>query len=106
VRTRRTRCPLRLQFGQGIQRQRFLGRLTLSGTGGSCDLSLKYDGEIKHGEANTTLEVLELLADAVARDPMDASASLRTRDHFTEDVRQFLGCGVQQTFGRLAETDR
>jgi len=56
-------------------------------------------GEIERGEANTTLDALERLADAVGWDPMDALDGMR--EPITEGVRVMLLSEVSQLQDRL-----
>ena len=64
-----------------------------------ADLSLKYVGEIERGEANTTIEVLERLASAVGRNPMDALEGLR--EPLSEGVRMLLLDEIQKILDSL-----
>lgn len=105
-RTRFTRGPLRLELGQALQRKRLLRGLTQAELAEHADLSLKYLGEIERGEANTTLEVIETLANVVGWDPMEAFPSLDVREPLTEGVRRLVLAGVQQTVGRMTEMER
>lgn len=82
-----------------LQKHRLQRGLTQAELAEFADLSLKYVGEIERGEANTTLEVLERLAAAVAWNPMDALEGLR--EPLSEGVRLLLLDEVQQILERL-----
>jgi transcriptional regulator with XRE-family HTH domain len=90
---------LRIRLGAALQKHRLQRGLTQAELAEFADLSLKYVGEIERGEANTTLEVLERLAAAVAWNPMDALDGMR--EPLSEGVRLLLLNEVQQMNDRL-----
>ena len=79
---------LRARLGAALQKHRLRRGLTQSQVAEFADLSLKYVGEIERGEANTTLDALERLADAVGWDPMTSLEGLR--EPISEGVRVML----------------
>lgn len=89
---------LRARLGAALQRQRLRRRLTQGQLSELADLSLKYVGEIERGEANTTLDVVERLADALEWDPMEALEGVR--EPITEGIRRMLIAENEQTSAR------
>lgn len=79
---------LRARLGAALQQQRLRRGLTQGQLSELADLSLKYVGEIERGEANTTLDVVERLADVLGWDPMEAFGGVR--EPITEGVRILL----------------
>lgn len=90
---------LRIRLGAALQKNRLARGLTQADLAEHTDLSLKYVGEIERGEANTTIAVLERLAEAVGWNPMDALEGLR--EPLSEGVRMLLLDEVQQMLERL-----
>lgn len=90
---------LRVQLGTALQKHRLRRGLTQAQLAEFADLSLKYVGEIERGEANTTLEAIERLADAIGWNPMDALDG--AREPLTEGIRLLLVAEVEQMVERL-----
>jgi transcriptional regulator with XRE-family HTH domain len=90
---------LKVQLGAALQKQRIYRGLTQAQVAEFADLSLKYVGEIERGEANTSLEVLERLSEAVGWNPMDTFEGVR--EPLSEGVRMLLLDEVQRMLGRL-----
>jgi transcriptional regulator with XRE-family HTH domain len=95
---------LRIRLGAALQKHRLQRGLTQAELAEYADLSLKYVGEIERGAANTTIEVLERLAAAVAWDPMETLEGLR--EPLSEGVRMLLLDEVQQILDRLRNMTR
>jgi len=90
---------LRVQLGNALQKHRLRRGLTQAQLAEFADLSLKYVGEIERGEANTTLEAIEKLADAIGWNPMEAIDG--AREPLTEGIRLLLIAEVAQMVERL-----
>jgi transcriptional regulator with XRE-family HTH domain len=90
---------MRVRLGAALQKNRLRRGLTQSQLAEFAQLSLKYVGEIERGEANTTLDALERLADAVGWDPMESLEGLR--EPISEGVRVMLISEVAQLQDRL-----
>lgn len=84
----KTLHALHVHLGIALQRQRLRRGLTQVQLAGVANLSPKYLGEIERGEANTTLETIARLADAIGWNPMDALEG--AREPLTEGVRLML----------------
>jgi transcriptional regulator with XRE-family HTH domain len=95
---------LRTRLGAALQKHRLRRGLTQSQLAEFANLSLKYVGEIERGSANTTLDALERLADAVGWDPMESLEGLR--EPISEGVRVMLISEVSQLQDRLTSMTR
>ena len=95
---------MRVRLGAALQKHRLRRGLTQSQLAEFAQLSLKYVGEIERGEANTTLDALERLADAVGWDPMESLEGLR--EPISEGVRVLLISEVAQIQDRLTAMNR
>jgi transcriptional regulator with XRE-family HTH domain len=85
---------MRVKIGTALQKHRLRRGLTQAQLAELAKLSLKYVGEVERGEANTTLETLEKLADACGWNPMEALDGLR--EPISEGVRVLLLSEAQQ----------
>jgi transcriptional regulator with XRE-family HTH domain len=95
---------LRARLGAALQKHRLLRGLTQAELAEYANLSLKYVGEIERGDANTTLDVLERLAAAVGRNPIETVEGMR--EPLSEGVRRLLLDEVQLILERLRNMTR
>jgi transcriptional regulator with XRE-family HTH domain len=83
--------------GMTLQWLRLRRGLTQGQLAEHADVSLKYLGEIERGEANTTMEVIERLADALEWNPAEAIGA----EPLTDGIRTMLISETEQVCERL-----
>ena len=89
------------RVGRALQRARLALQLTQAQVAELADLSLKYLGEIERGEANTTLDRLEVIANVVGLDAAETIAA--PRESIAERIRVLLRDDAIRMIERLQE---
>jgi transcriptional regulator with XRE-family HTH domain len=90
---------VRVYLGLLIKEHRIKRRLSQAALAEHLDMSLKYVGEIERGESNTSIDTMEMIANAVGVDLLKALPAL---EHpVSGGVRELVLAEIEQMHARL-----